>query len=433
MKALLILSLFTLGAVKALQAPHIGVYLMSWLGYMNPHRMVPWSFVYNLPFAAMAFAVTLIGYVFYKEKPNNWFAVPLVYLVLMLIWSIICTYNGFFPDYAENELLRFFKIQLIIFLTVMIIRSKEQIIYLIWVIYLSVGFYGIKGGVFTLLTGGQYLVWGPEGSFIEGNNEMGLALLIILPLGYFLFQQYSNIWIKTGLVISMLLMTVSVLGTYSRGAFLALICMGIFLWYKSRSKLAIGAIALVGILLFLPFMPEQWSDRMDSIQNYEQDASAMGRINAWTVAVNVANDRLTGGGFGHWGTLTFRLYAPEPENVHDAHSIYFEVLGELGYPGLILFLLILVSIWFGARSNLKRATQIGNIDKHNSQEWIIQLNRMIPVSLVAYMSGGAFLGLAYWDLPYHLLAITICCSKYLSYSLEEESSCETRQAANPIS
>ncbi len=420
MKALLILTLFTLAAAKALQAPHIGVYLMSWVGYMNPHRVVPWSFVYSLPFAAMAFAVTVIGYIFYKEKPKNWFATPLVYIVLMLLWSVVCTYNGFFPDYAENELLRFFKIQLIIFLTVMIIRSKEQIIYLVWVIYLSIGFYGTKGGVFTLLTGGEHRVWGPSGSFIEGNNEVGLALLIILPLGYFLFQQYSNKWIKAGLVMSMLLMTISVVGTQSRGAFLALICVGIFLWYKSRSKLAIGAIVLVGILLFVPFLPEHWFDRMATIQNYEQDASAMGRINAWTVAINVANDRITGGGFGLWSSLTFRLYAPEPENVHDAHSIYFEVLGELGYPGLILFLLILGSIWFGANSNVKRARQLGKSDSGASLEWVIQLNRMIPVSLVAYMSGGAFLGLAYWDLPYHLLAITICCNKYLSYSLDAE-------------
>jgi len=420
MKALLILTLFTLGAVKALQAPHIGVYLMSWVGYMNPHRIVPWSFVYSLPFAAMAFAVTVIGYTFYKEKPKNWFATPLVYIMLMLLWSVVCTYNGFFPDFAENELIRFFKIQLIIFLTVMIIRSKEQITYLIWVIYLSIGFYGTKGGVFTLLTGGQHRVWGPSGSFIEGNNEIGLALLIILPLGYFLFQQYSNKWIKAGLVMSMLLMTISVVGTQSRGAFLALICVGVFLWYKSQSKLAIGAIALVGVLLLVPFLPEHWYDRMATIQNYEQDASAMGRINAWTVAVNVANDRITGGGFGLWSSLTFRLYAPEPENVHDAHSIYFEVLGELGYPGLILFLLILGSIWLGANSNVKRARQIGKSDTTISLEWVIQLNRMVPVSLVAYMSGGAFLGLAYWDLPYHLLAITICCNKYLSYSLDEE-------------
>lgn len=415
MKALLILSIFVLAAVKTLQSPHIGVYLMSWLGYMNPHRMVYWSFVYSLPLAAIAFGVTVIGYIIYKDKPKHWFSPPLAFIILLLLWSVVCTYSGFFPDYAENELIRFFKIQLIIFSTVMIIRSKDHIIYLVWIIYLSIGFYGIKGGVFTILTGGNFRVWGPEGSFIEGNNELGLALLIILPLGYFLYQQYNNIWVKNGIILSMFLMTASVLGTQSRGALLGLICMGIFLWYKSQSKLAIAIIAMIGVLVVIPLMPDQWFDRMESIENYEQDASAMGRINAWTVAINVANDRITGGGFGLWSGLTFKLYAPEPDNVHDAHSIYFEVLGELGYPGLIIFLLILASIWFGANKNIKLAKAKSKDYPGGAYTWLIQLNRMIPVSLVAYMSGGAFLGLAYWDLPYHLLAITICCNKHITY------------------
>jgi len=415
MRTILILAIFSALALKALQQPHFGVYLMSWVGYMNPHRLVHWSFIYTLPLAAVAFAVTFVSYLFYKNKPKDWFAAPLFLIILMLLWGAICTSQAFYPDYAFNELVRFFKIQLIIFFTVMLIRSKDQIIYLVWVIFLSIGFYGIKGGVFTIVTAGSHLVWGPEGSFIEGNNELGLALLIVLPLGYFLYQQYENKWIKRGLLISMVLIVASVLGTHSRGALLALACTGGFLWLKSRAKLAIGTIAIVGILVAIPFLPQHWFDRMATIQEYEQDASAMGRINAWTVAVNVANDRITGGGFGHWSGLTFSLYAPNPMDIHDAHSIYFEVLGELGYPGLLLFLMILWSIWFGARRNIRSVQKNESGSEENSFEWIAQLNRMLQVSLVAYMSGGAFLGLAYWDLPYHLLALTICCNKHMKY------------------
>ena len=136
----------------------------------------------------------------------------------------------------------------------------------------------------------------------------------------------------------------------------------------------------------------------------------MGRINAWTVAVNVANDRITGGGFSLWKASVFEVYAPNPDDVHDAHSIYFEVLGELGYLGLLLFLLILYNIWFGAKRNIKCANKQGS-----EWLWVAQLNSMLQVSLIAYMSGGAFLGLAYWDLPYHILALVICCNKYLIY------------------
>jgi len=412
LKVILILIVFCIGCIKAFQQPQIGVYLMSWIGYMNPHRLVPWSFIYTTPLAAIAFLVTLIAYIFYKNKPKNWFAPPLALIIIMLIWSVICTYNGIYPEAAERELLRFLKIQLGIFLTVMLIRDKKHIIYLVWAIFLSIGYYGIKGGAFTILTGGNYLVWGPSGTFIDGNNELALALLIILPFGYFLLQQYENKWIKRALILSMLLIVASALGSHSRGALLALIASGGFLWLKSQSKIKIGGVILIGMLIAVPLLPEHWFSRMETIQTYEQDTSAMGRINAWTVAVNIANDRITAGGFGHWGTFTFALYAPFPEDVHDAHSIYFEVLGELGYPGLLMFLSILGCIWFGAKKNVKRVRNLG--EENNEHLWISQLSLMLQVSLIAYMSGGAFLGLAYWDLPYHILALVLCCKNHLN-------------------
>lgn len=415
MKVILILFVFCVGMLKALQQPQFGVYLMSWIGYMNPHRLVSWSFVGSLPLAAMAFAVTVLSYLFYKEKPKNWFTPSIMLLIVFFLWAIICTYNGVYPEFAKTELIRFFKILLGIFLTVMIIREKKHIIYLIWAIFLSIGFYGIKGGLFTIATGGGYIVWGPAGTFIEGNNELALALLIILPMGYFLMQQYDNKWVKRALIFSMIMIVASAIGSQSRGALLALISSGGFLWMKSKSKLAIGSVIIIGLLVAVPFLPDTWFDRMDTIQTYEQDASAMGRINAWTVAVNIANDRITGGGFGLWSRYTFALYAPVPDDVHDAHSIYFEVLGELGYPGLMIYLGLLGCIWFGAKQNTKRVKSMG--DAGSDHLWLVQLNKMLQVSLIAYMSGGAFLGLAYWDLPYHLLAIVICCKNHLNEEL----------------
>ncbi|MCW8889426.1 MAG: putative O-glycosylation ligase, exosortase A system-associated [Sedimenticola sp.] len=418
MKALLILTIFTLGILKALQMPHFGVYLMSWISYMNPHRMVPWSFIYSLPLAAIAFAVTLVGYIFYKDKPKKWFDSSILLLIALLIWGGICASNAIYPEFASIELIRFIKIQLSIILTILIINKKQQLLFLVWVIFLSIGFFGIKGGAFTIMTAGSYLVWGPAGSFIQGNNELGLALLMVLPLGYFLYQQYENIWVKRFIIISMLLIIASVLGTHSRGALLALIASGTFLWFKSRSKLPIALFALVCILAALPMMPQSWFDRMASIQTYEQDASAMGRINAWSVAINVANDRLTGGGYNMFQQGVFNIYAPNPLDVHDVHSIYFEVLGEMGYPGLILFLLVLANIWFGAKKNIRQSNELKN--KTSEHIWVAQLNRMLQVSLIAYMTGGAFLGLAYWDLPYHLLALIVCCKNYLHNSKSSE-------------
>jgi len=153
-------------------------------------------------------------------------------------------------------------------------------------------------------------------------------------------------------------------------------------------------------------MPQTWYDRMSTIKTYEEDQSAMGRINAWHTAFNVATERVTGGGFDMLGTNTFRQYAPDPFMVHDAHSIYFEVLGEQGFIGLSLFLLLGLLAWLRAQQVIKRCRS----DHEN--KWAADLVAMIQVSLVGYAVGGAFLGLAYFDLPYHLMIIILLTAKF---------------------
>ncbi len=138
--------------------------------------------------------------------------------------------------------------------------------------------------------------------------------------------------------------SLSAVGTYSRGTFLAILAMGFWLWWKSRHKLLLG-VALVahGAAAASRSCPEKWEDRMRSITEYQQDSSAMGRLNAWQTAINVARDHpLVGGGFEFHSQAVFARYAPVPEDFHSMHSIYFQVLGEHGFVGLALFL----AIWF---------------------------------------------------------------------------------------
>src|SRR5262249_48719947 len=143
------------------------------------------------------------------------------------------------------------------------------------------------------------------------------------------------------LLVVMLFSAVSVIGSHSRGAVLATAGMCAYLVVKSRQRGATGLAMSVIVVATLLVAPESWVERMETTRSYEQDASAMGRINAWWMAFNVANDRpLIGGGF-HLGTPeVFERYAPVPEDIHEAHSIFFQVLGEHGYVGLALFLTV---------------------------------------------------------------------------------------------
>ena len=257
-------------------------------------------------------------------------------------------------------------------------------------------------GVFALLTGGADRVWGPPDSFIEGNNELALALIMVLPLMRYLQLHTQNKWLRRALLGAMLLTAFSILASYSRGAFLAAGAMAFMFWVKSRRKLLIGLGLVAVAASSLAFMPEKWFERMDTITEYKQDASAMGRINAWTFALNVAADRpIVGGGFNTFTPSLFQRYAPNPNDFHDAHSIYFQVLGEHGYIGLFLFMTLWL-LTFRTGRWVARNTR----DKPDLI-WARDLAAMLQVSLVGYAVGGAFLGLAYFDLPYHLMTMLV--------------------------
>ncbi len=400
------------GAIPfVLMRPYIGIYLWSWLSYMNPHRF-SWGFAYNMPFAAITAGALIVGLLFTKDK-NKLPITPITTVWLALLsWITFSTFTAINVDISIVEWERVIKIQLITLFTLILITSKEKLNGLIWVIALSVGFFGIKGGVFVAATAGSFRVWGPPDSFIGGNNEIALALLMVLPFMWYLRSQSSKKWVRYALVIAIMLCILSIISSYSRGAFLASAAVMMMFWMKSNKKLFIGLALAAVATAVLSFMPSHYFERINTIQNYSEDGSAMGRINAWYFAFNLAKDHpLTGGGFGAFTKELFLSYAPNPLKFHDAHSIYFEVLGEQGFVGLFLFL----TLWFlvyRACGNIKKQVR----DKENMQ-WAETLASMTQVSLVAYGVGGAFLGLAYFDLPYHIMAICVLCQMFVNREL----------------
>jgi putative inorganic carbon (hco3(-)) transporter len=399
----LILAVVLFGSVPfILWRPTIGVFLWVWVSIMAPHRMT-FGFAHDFSFAQLVAIATLVG-MFFSKAPKRLPVTPVtVVLFLMVLWMNVTTFFALDTDQALPMWERVMKIQFMVFVTLYILHSKQHIQRLLWVTALSVGFYGVKGGLFTLRGGGgEGLVWGPTGSLIEDNNSLALATVMTVPLLHYLYLQTSRRWIRWGLFGAELLCGLSVLGSYSRGAFLAITAMLGSLWWKSRAKLVTAVALLLMIPVAIGFMPEKWDQRMRSIETYDQDASSLGRINAWRMAVNLANDRpLVGGGFEIYTEKVFARYAPNPEDLHAAHSIYFQMLGEHGYVGLMLFLLLWFFVWRDASWIIRYSRD------HGELRWALDLARMIQLSLIGYAVGGAFQNQAYFDLPYELLVATV--------------------------
>ena len=178
--------------------------------------------------------------------------------------------------------------------------------------------------------------------------------------------------------------------------------MAFFMWLKSSKKAWMGILMIIMIPVLLLSMPEQWSERMDTIGTYQEDASAMGRINAWTMAYNLAMDRpLVGGGFEIYDLKTFERYAPVPTDVHAAHSVYFQALGEHGWVGLGLYLLLGLFTWHSCSWILR------NTKERDDLKWAYHLAAMSKVSVIGFAVGGAFLSLLYFDVPYYLMSAIV--------------------------
>ena len=248
--------------------------------------------------------------------------------------------------------------------------------------------------------GGFDRVWGPAGSYIEGNNELALALIVTIPLMRLLQMHANRPWIKRGLLGAMILTALAALGSQSRGALLALLAMAAVLWWRSADKVRDGIILLVVGVASIAFMPANWTARMDTIQEYGEDESAMGRINAWHMAWNLASNNFFGGGFDVATVENFTRYAAVVEP-RAAHSIYFQILGEHGFVGLFIYLLMWWFVWLSAGHLRKAARDIPEA------RWLSDLGALSQVSMAGFAVGGAFLSLAYFDLPYNILVLVV--------------------------
>ena len=390
-----------LGSVPVtLLRPQIGILMWFWLSLMNPHRLA-WGYAQQFRVAFVVAIATLLGWFLSREakKPPN--SVITWALALFTFWTSLAALFAIHPEVALPKWQEIIKILAMTFVTMCIVQSRERIQQLTWVVALSIGFYGFKGGLFAIATAGHYRVFGPADSFIGDNNSLALAMIMILPLLQYLRTTTANYWVRLGLLGCMGLTIIAILVSYSRGALLGLAVMLAFLAWKARHR-AILLIATIGVLGgALVVLPQAWFERMASIEHYSVDASVQGRFQAWTFAYKLALDHPLVGGGQLVGTddQLFKHYVPDAPTSRAAHSIYFEVLGETGFVGLGLFL-FLMSASFLAAGNILRLTR-----DRPDLAWARSLAAMTQVSVVGYSVSGAFLSLGFFDLYYAIVAI----------------------------
>jgi len=395
MRDIVVLIFLAFCIIAAIKKPWWGVLSLAVFSYLNPHAYA-WGAVRSLPVYYVLFLVVAFRTFTAKDKqpiPKDW---RVIFFVLLWSYFIFTSTQAYFPDVAWQRFWFVTKIYMPFYFTLVLINTREKLYFLIVTIGCSIGIVAVKGGIFAITSGFAHRVYGPPATQFEENNAFAVAMLIAIPLILIWQKESTNPWIKKGLLFSIPIIYAASLSSWSRGALLTMTALTLMLIWSSKHKFLIIPLVLMGALFVKDYLPEAWFGRMETMETYETDQSAMGRIQAWSDGWNHTLEHpFTGAGFEGWMIVTQR----------DWHSSYVEMFSEHGFIAFGLWLSMILGTVTSLTLLPKKTRDI------EGMEWVTHYCFLLRASLICYMVGTAFLGLSYWDLLYHLIFISVLLKK----------------------
>lgn len=399
----------------AIAKPLNAYYLWGWTAVL-----IPTSYFYgfmvsarmNLFFALLTLAMIVLGRVKWRDYVPN--ALTWFYLVFLAHGTM--SYLLGYADNPNNAVYHDILLKGMVCCLVMplFIDSRLRLHMMIMVIVLGLGMHGVLNGLKTLASGGGHNMYGPMGSMLADRNHLSVAMALSLPLFYYLYVYAAHWLVRLALLGGLASVALAVLGGGSRGGFLAMSVVGFWIVMTTRHRgraLALVGAAAIG---YLAFAPDSWTDRLSTIQEASEDASFMGRVIAWEISSAIAlSNPVFGGGFhavqvqhvwdqfkGVPGLLSLDVPMMFEIAPKAAHSIYFEVMGDLGFVGLLLFLSLLLYTLL-SRFRIRRMT----MSLGPEFVWARDMADALMVAVIAYMVGGAGVSLAYFEVIYMVMML----------------------------
>jgi probable O-glycosylation ligase (exosortase A-associated) len=380
--------------------PFFGLLVYGWLAYMRPQDMA-WGMTRVLPLSQWVAIALVLGLVLSLGR-ERWLVVrtQTVLLLLLVGWISVTVTTAVLPDVSVDMYGYYWKAILISVLTTGLVSDRRRFRVLVMLIAFSIGFLGAKRGLIGLLRGGIRYDDGP-GGFMNDNNSFALVLNMILPLLVGIAVVEKEKLLRLAAVATAALCAVTILFTFSRGGLLTLAVVVPPLIWRSRHRLAVGGLIAAGLAVFLVFTSSNFTqayvERASTISDYEQDGSAVGRLNAWQTSWRVFLDYPVFGVGPNNLQVVHARYSPEPERFRVSHNAYLQILSECGLPALLLFLGVIGSGWWSLW-RLRRQTEI---------PWVETYACMLQISIVAYCVGSMFLNTAYSELIYQLVGMSV--------------------------
>jgi len=392
------------------------VYLLwGWTGLISINTYL-YGFMSSIQYVQIFAIITLLLLMLKKDNALRSFKLNAT-IILMVIFSIQVLLSATFsyPGLARNWELctNLLKTVLFCLFMPMLLTSRTRIHAFVVMVVIGGAFHGMLDGLKFIASGGAHLGSGPIK--LGDNNHFAMVMAMTVPLVLYVYLYSAYRWVRVGALSVLLLTILSVIATRSRGGLLCMVAMGFWIVKMSQRKI-LGIIALISIgILVIAVAPDSWTARMNSINDAQQDSSFMTRVAAWKKSTAIALENpLLGGGLDAVASPT--LYSkfkdaqglmgfidtPNPYN-YVAHSIYFQVMGDLGFFGFFIFLIILFNT-FNTRNQIKKLVKI----QGEHLRWAADLADLLTASMIAYVVGGALLSAAYFELPYIVIMLMEC-------------------------
>lgn len=367
------------------------------------------GFRYVFVFAGIAALLLLMGRL--KERGKFEWNISTVLLLLFIVHGLLSTAFALRPNQLlDIRLETFLKGMALALVAPFFLSTRWRVHLTLVVLVLGLGLHAVVDGLKVIASGGAHNVVGVPNSSLTDNNLYALGMAMLVPLLMYLYRYSAHRYARLAAAVGVALTILTIIGTNSRGGFLALAVVGFWYWMISHRKMVSLMVVTVFAIGIAQVAPERWFDRIESIQTAGEDDSFMNRVAAWRVSLSIANDHpVLGGGFNavqnYWiwdeyknrpsvFNVDVSKYSPKA-----AHSIYFQVLGDLGYLGLMLFLALLGSAFY-ARSRVKCI-----YEQTRRGLWALDLCNAGCLALVAFMAAGGGVSLAYFELVYFLIVM----------------------------
>lgn len=392
-------------------SPHVGVLLWVWVALIAPNEQL-YGIMSSVPYNKVVALVTIVMLVVSRERKQFYLDAM---VVLLIVFTLVATGSayGSIADDAGNwdiygKLIKEVALALVI---CGVMWSRHRIHMLLIAICLGYGFAAMSEGGQFLITAGGHKVLGA--SSVGDNNSLATAVLMIIPLLLYLIQYSAWRPAKLAFIGLLAFSVLCVIGTYSRGGFIGMVILaGMFVRNSRRKLRSIVVVVLAGALV-VTLAPESWYARLNTL-NHGADDSFMQRVTVWKVSTLIALDHPIFGGGLHavqtwpvWTAYAARLPSlawidtPPPDPFpRAAHSSYFEVLGDLGFTGLAVFLLLLVVAVLDCSRILRLCRRRPDL------VWAADLARMLQVTVVIYAVTTISLSMAYFEGLFIMLALS---------------------------